>query len=509
MSCSEVKVNCLCFKTACRPDERDWYMTDKDENNEIERAFTGTEEEKLVVGSSSKFKLFIEEIHTSIIDKINVTNLLLGSDNDTHKLPLNGLHCPPLFHFLSQWYFNILPMWTSLMLGDVKRHSQEYSDGSRFPAITIRCAPDSNRTNGPIEQRFKFLKYIYLPKLKRCRLDVFSNALYFNYLASHKQPGLSCIKRHERKVSLKNMVTLEEYWKRKQTDDIAKRQLQLGKFQCASSKYLHVLRVKKGRAALERDEPSFSSDSLIDHTDKRAKRGNKRQRSISTNKSSHSASNTHTKVKRTIAGKTAPHAVVEQLDLLFKDADLPVGSNVTVLADCEQNYCNNANQLIANNSESNKQDLLHQQGFEFSQSNYNNITDEGVGSNRPTSLTQNSLGTCSSIMPGCDLFTLVAPAWGEETVDDKLVRFTNTCPIDNFLFIFICILHVKPDLLQSGHCVWCTTFCTALRHDLNGNWNAAKYLWLKDFCGFTVTRREWDVHGTEYDMFIRHLHCFM
>ena len=49
-------------------------MIDKNKSIETERMFIDTEEEKLIVGSLSQFKLFIEEIRRSIVDKINVTN---------------------------------------------------------------------------------------------------------------------------------------------------------------------------------------------------------------------------------------------------------------------------------------------------------------------------------------------------------------------------------------------------------------------------------------------------
>ena len=67
--------------------------------------------------------------------------------------------------------------------------------------------------------------------------------------------------------------------------------------------------------------------------------------SMSTNESLHSASNKHIKVGRTKVGTTAPHADLEQLLLI--DEDLPVGSNVIAVANGKQNYCTDANQLIA------------------------------------------------------------------------------------------------------------------------------------------------------------------
>ena len=165
---------------------------------------TRSEEDTLLLNTSSLFKQFGDVIVNNARKQVAASEIVSNSDETTIKLDstsLNGRYCPELLNYVQKYYFAPLPMWTAIMLGDLSRHHSTYCDKTIFEALTGRSNDFvSNRTTGSIEKRFNFLKHMYLPKLRRCRLDVFYNALYNNYKVSHTFIGLQCLKKTPRKV---------------------------------------------------------------------------------------------------------------------------------------------------------------------------------------------------------------------------------------------------------------------------------------------------------------------
>ena len=102
--------------------------------------------------------------------------------------------------------------------------------------------------------------------------------------------------------------------------------------------------------------------------------------------------------------------------------------------------------------------------------------------------------------------------WGGDFFHNgKYISLTNTCTIDNFLFIFAVACSVQPLVCASykDHCKFCKLLYTVGINGSNGEWNAAKYLWASEALGFSNTNdRVWDLYGSEYDMFVKYVKCF-
>ena len=237
----EKKINDFDVRTSA---EISWY-NDKDtclSTDVQEDTRMSTEEDYLLLTLQSPFKRLTEEFIVQIQDKINVDTLVFCAEGKQYNLEENSRYSIPLLDYLKNYYFNILPLWTGLLCGDITRHEKSYSEYVSHDVSVISNTLD-NRTSGAIEQRFNFLKNIYMPKLKKCRIDTFCYALNTNYAAMHKHAALLSIKKRKQRVCKSGTETLTETWGKKMTT--CTNQLSLGKYQKAPYKYVSVLRVKK------------------------------------------------------------------------------------------------------------------------------------------------------------------------------------------------------------------------------------------------------------------------
>ncbi|MES9880808.1 MAG: hypothetical protein ABW185_08000 [Sedimenticola sp.] len=102
------------------------------------------------------------------------------------------------------------------------------------------------------------------------------------------------------------------------------------------------------------------------------------------------------------------------------------------------------------------------------------------------------------------------PSWGGQVmVNNNVIKLVNTCPVDNMLYIMYCINEDKPaiiDTLYKSRDSVCMTLLNVLHLCKEEKWVEAKVIWLEKFCGFTLASEEpWDVYGSEYVHFVKHL----
>jgi len=92
----------------------------------------------------------------------------------------NQFYCVELLETLISVYLPNVPLWSSLMLGDLSRHVKKKPDSSKFYVHLkkICASTDFSRMTGPQEQRFTVLKQDALKGVKVTRLNDFTCKLY-------------------------------------------------------------------------------------------------------------------------------------------------------------------------------------------------------------------------------------------------------------------------------------------------------------------------------------------
>ncbi len=395
---------------------------------------TRSEEDTLLLNTSSLFKQFGDVIVNNARKQVAASEIVSNSEKTTIKVDstfLNGRYCPELLDYVQKYYFATIPMWTAIMLGDLSRHHSTYCDKTVFEALTGRSNDlVSNRTTGSIEKRFNFLKHVYLPKLRRCRLDVFCNALYNNYKVSHTFAGLQCLKKTPRKVCKRGSQILQESWQKKFKNGNENNVI-VGKYQKCPTKSIVVIRRKNKLAERK----------------------------------------TH-----------------------FQTKNIPCSSNPLP--------CTTKTHEVY--SKTKKTELVH-----------NIIPSANIASNTTQSvdLSAKAIHRHVEEKPINDLLKkLTLLKWGGDFFHNgKNISLTNTCTIDNFLFIFAAACSVQPLLCASykDHCKFCKLLYTVGISGSNGEWNTAKYLWASQALGLSDTDDHvWNLYGSEYDMFVKYLTCF-
>ena len=118
-----------------------------------------SEEDYLLLSLDSPFKHMNNELIIEIQDRINKETLIFGAEGKKEDLDENARFSSHLLDYLKKYYFNISPLWTGLLCGDVTRHAKSYCDYASYNVSIINNTLD-NRTSGAIEQRFYFPKHI-------------------------------------------------------------------------------------------------------------------------------------------------------------------------------------------------------------------------------------------------------------------------------------------------------------------------------------------------------------
>ena len=101
------------------------------------------------------------------------------------------------------------------------------------------------------------------------------------------------------------------------------------------------------------------------------------------------------------------------------------------------------------------------------------------------------------------------PSWGGQLLRrGKKITLCNTCPIDNLLVIFHNVLSVQEDIKSAfsrSKSLVSQTLISVHEHFLREEWAAGKYIWLSAICGYKDRDPIWDVYGSEFERFVKHL----
>ena len=90
----------------------------------------------------------------------------------------------------------------------------------------------------------------------------------------------------------------------------------------------------------------------------------------------------------------------------------------------------------------------------------------------------------------------------------RFISFSNTCPIDNVLYILHNILSMRSDIketLSRSDILVCKTLLEVHNYFLQGRWSHGKYAWLTKLCGYGDTESPWDVYGSEFERVVKFL----
>ena len=96
------------------------------------------------------------------------------------------------------------------------------------------------------------------------------------------------------------------------------------------------------------------------------------------------------------------------------------------------------------------------------------------------------------------------PTWGGSLIrDGKLTTLLNTCPIDNFIFIYCNYLVSHP--LSSRRAI-CKTLTRLTNLAARSRWNEAKFVWIDEVLKLKPDMSSnIDPFGSEYEFFVKYL----
>jgi len=159
----------------------------------------------------------------------------------SHNLSVNRYYSPAVLDKIITLYMPTLPLWSSLMLNDVKRHSAGYALTSSRRVLNLVKASTSlpPRTTGSQEQRFTILKHMVLAGRKTSRLDDFASLLMEHFSTVQKDylaVYFHQLRGHRFKVPVNATKPLKETWAKKENTFIDQHALNLGKYQQSPQK---------------------------------------------------------------------------------------------------------------------------------------------------------------------------------------------------------------------------------------------------------------------------------
>lgn len=125
----------------------------------------------------------LREVNESLTDskiKFNVNSILkitLKEVKKNSKFEINARFCPPMMAKLLTHYFSTIPIWSQLMLGDLKRHSDDYQRFTKYKLSKFVQMFEQGekypKTTSLAETVFRTLKHIQLVNYKHSRIDEF------------------------------------------------------------------------------------------------------------------------------------------------------------------------------------------------------------------------------------------------------------------------------------------------------------------------------------------------
>ena len=191
------------------------------------------ESEYLTQSPLSPFTAWSQEVHSVACSAMGV-----GVHEHCDQILHNRYYFPDVLKKILKLYMPTLPLWSTLMLGDVRRHSSLYSN------IKVQHMFHHNkalslippRTTGSQERRFGILKSLVLQGQKASRMDDFAVILKEHFCAVEKDyTATYCRKRQTRQSTAASSTAtqpLEEEWAKRQKRSAShKKTTLLGKYQ--------------------------------------------------------------------------------------------------------------------------------------------------------------------------------------------------------------------------------------------------------------------------------------
>ncbi|XP_056613419.1 120.7 kDa protein in NOF-FB transposable element [Triplophysa dalaica] len=106
--------------------------------------------------------------------------------------------------------------------------------------------------------------------------------------------------------------------------------------------------------------------------------------------------------------------------------------------------------------------------------------------------------------------SFTSPPWAAHgKLGQQSIKLTNTCTIDNLLYILYLAMKTRPFILAEVEQIktkdrWMSTLLEVFRHFLVGQWSQGKISWLQNIDRFQGNRM-WNAFGTEHDFVVSRL----
>ena len=152
---------------------------DEDRVGKEKESFGNSEEDFNVLALASPFRNHFKNLHRNVIDKI-------VNENAVHEKKQNEMFSEKFCSEILKWFFPTVPLWSSLLLGNLSRHGstasykiykQNLVKNPRVEHDISETFLHSNRTTGVSEKRMGTLYNTMLGGKKVCRLDDFVRLL--------------------------------------------------------------------------------------------------------------------------------------------------------------------------------------------------------------------------------------------------------------------------------------------------------------------------------------------
>lgn len=104
-----------------------------------------------------------------------------------------------------------------------------------------------------------------------------------------------------------------------------------------------------------------------------------------------------------------------------------------------------------------------------------------------------------------------SPPWsGKGQIAKRTIELSNTCTVDNLLYIIFLAMKTRPSLLseienKQAHDKCFKLLLKAYQHFMLRQWSQGKIAWLQETSKCFHGKQQWDVFGTETQFMVSHL----
>ncbi len=105
-------------------------------------------------------QLLAVPVHQSVQESSSDVTSVLKEEKQQHSDD-NPYYCPDMIDYLMDNYMAIYPLWSGVLLGNLKRYSSDKAEGLSSPPIS-----NTRDTNCHVEKWFGIVKTPYFPNTK-------------------------------------------------------------------------------------------------------------------------------------------------------------------------------------------------------------------------------------------------------------------------------------------------------------------------------------------------------